>query len=170
MSKKLRKTWGDAQAPSTLQLKALISAQDKAVIRRWSLWYARVHMLPLYERLRPGDQRVRMTLDAAEGYLAGRIHFRDVKAMILHQCHAAARALDEQPAAQAAVRACAQAASVVHASGHSLGLLYYGAAAIGYDRLGLQAEPVAYQAVAEALCLDLISTLRSMANPEEGID
>ena len=52
----------------------------------------------------------------------------------------AAKAAEENPAAQAAARAVGQAAAAIYTPTHSLGLAFYGSAAVAYDRAG----PVSY--------------------------
>jgi len=47
-----------------------------------------------------------------------------VKKVILYECHAAARELNNNPVAQAAARACGQAASAIHVQTHALGLAF----------------------------------------------
>ena len=93
--------------------------------------------------------------------------FPIVKNIILNECHAAARELEHAPAAQAAARACGQGSAVVHTLSHSIGLYFYGAAAVAYDRLGLVAADDAYSAVAKEVCADLTAALQAVAVPDE---
>jgi hypothetical protein len=57
MPKKLRKTLGDVNAPSTIALKHLINTQSKATICKWCLDYAESKILPLFEKYCPDDSR-----------------------------------------------------------------------------------------------------------------
>lgn len=165
--RKLRKMLGKADDPGTLELMALIDTQSRETICRWCISYARERMLPIYEKYCPGDTRPQQALDAAEQYLRGEVKFPHVKQVILHQCHAAARALDDKPAAQAAARACGQGAAVVHTLSHSLGIYFYGAAAIAYDRLGTDAADAAYAEITEEVRLELMDSLRKVAVADE---
>lgn len=167
MPGKLRKTLGDVNAPSTAALMRLIETQSRATICAWCIGYAEARILPIFEARRPGDGRPRGALEAARGYLAGGVKFREVKRIILDECHRAARELDADPIAQAAARACGQAAAAVHAPTHSLAVYFYGAAAVAYDRLGLDAAAGAYAAAAEAVCADLTRALRAVAVEDE---
>ena len=167
MSKKLRKTLGDVNAPSAVALRDLIDTQSKDTIRKWCLAYAENRMLPLFEKHCPGDARPRNAVAAARGYLDGTIKFVEVKNIILNECHAAARELDANPAAQAAARAVGQGTAVVHALTHSLGLYFYAAAAVAYDRLGLDAADDEYARIAEEIYLDYTEALRAIAVPDE---
>ncbi len=110
---KLRKTLGDVNAPSAIALRELIDTQSKDTIRGWCLDYAEAKMLPLFEKHCPGDNRPRNAVYAARDYLGGKIKFQAVKSVILNECHAAARELDDNPTAQAAARAVGQGTSVV---------------------------------------------------------
>ena len=111
--RKLRKMLGKADDPGTLELMALIDTQSKETICRWCISYARERLLPIFEARCPQDNRPRQALDAAESYLRGEVKFSYVKHIILNECHAAARELDDDPSAQAAARACGQASAQV---------------------------------------------------------
>jgi hypothetical protein len=167
MAKKLRKTFGDVNAPSVAALMRLIETQSKATIANWSLDYAERKMLPLFEKHCPGDARPAHAIAAAREWLDGKVKLPYVKNIILNECHAAARELEGNPVAQAAARAVGQAASSIHAAPHSLGLYFYAAAAVGYDRLGLDASESAYEAVAEEVCADYTAALRAVAVKNE---
>lgn len=164
---KLRKTLGHWEDPPVRALMRLMDTQSKDTLRRWCLGYAMAHMLPLFERRCPGDDRPRRALLAAKSYLDGQVKFPEVKRLILQECHAAARELDGDPAAQAAARACGQGAAVVHTLSHALGLYFYGAAAVAYDQLGLNAGARAYDEVAVKVCDDLYQSLRAVAVEDE---
>jgi hypothetical protein len=148
-------------------LRVLIDTQNKDTIRKWCLDYAESKMLPLFEKHCPGDDRPRNAVNAAREYLAGNIHFRIVKNIILNECHAAARELDDNPIAQAAARSVGQGTSVVHALTHSLGLYFYAAAAVAYDRVGFEATSEVYKGIAEEVCLDYTDALRAIAVENE---
>jgi len=163
MPKKLRKTLGDVNAPATIALKNLIDMQSKDTIRKWCLGYAADKILPIFEKHCPGDNRPRNALNAAYDYLGGKIKFYVVKNVILNECHAAARELDADPIAQAAARAVGQASSVVHVTTHSLGLFFYAAAAVAYERAGFDAPDEVYAKIAEEVCLDYTEALRAAA-------
>ncbi len=167
MAKKLRKMLGDANGPGTVRLMRLIDTQSKATICGWCMDYAEAHFLPIFERRCPGDERPRRALTAARDYLNGDVKFPVVKQLILNECHAAARELDADPAAQAAARVVGQAAAVVHTLSHSLGLYFYGAAAVAYDRIGLEASAEAYAAIADEVCADVTAALEAVAVENE---
>ena len=166
MPKKLRKMLGDVNALSVVALRDLIDTQSKDTIRKWCLDYTEEKMLPIFEKLCPGDERPRSSINAAREYMEGKVKFPVVKNIILNECHAAARELDANPIAQAAARAVGQGCSVVHTLTHSLGLYFY-AAAIAYDRVGVEASEEEYAAIAEEVCLDYAQALRAVAVEDE---
>jgi hypothetical protein len=136
--KKLRKMLGTADSPYIVSLMRLIETQSKATIAKWCMDYCEAHILPIFEKRRFGDNRPRMAISAARDWFDGKKKLLEVKHIILNECHAAARELEDDPAAQAAARACGQASACFHTPTHSLGLAFYGAAAIAYDRVGLE--------------------------------
>lgn len=167
MPKKLRKMLGDVNAPSTIALRDLIDTQSKDTIRKWCLGYAEDEILPIFAKHCPGDERPRNAVNAARDYLGGKVKFPVVKNIILNECHAAARELDANPIAQAAARAVGQGAAVVHTLTHSLGLYFYAAAAVTYDRVGLDASEDVYATIAEEVCLEYTEALRAIAVEDE---
>ena len=167
MPKKLRKTLGDVNSPFAVALRNLIDTQSKDTIRKWCLDYAVEKVLPVFEKHCPGDSRPRNAVNAAYKYLDGKVKFPVVKDIILNECHAAARELDGNPTAQAAARAVGQGSAVVHTLTHSLGLFFYAAAAVAYDRVGLDAPDEVYAEIAEEVCLDYTNALRAVAVENE---
>ncbi|MPM13087.1 hypothetical protein SDC9_59442 [bioreactor metagenome] len=163
MTKKLRKMLGDVNAPSTIVLMRPIGTQSKATICKWCMDYAEARILPIFEKHCPTDVRPRNALTAARDYLEGKVKFPVVKNIILNECHAAARELEDNPAAQAAARACGQGSAVVHTLSHALGLYFYGAAAIAYDRVGLNGTAEVYDKIAEEICADMTAALQAIA-------
>jgi len=166
MPKKLRKTLGDINMPSVIALKDLIDTQSKDTIRKWCLGYATDKLLPIFEKHCPDDNRPRNAVNAAHDYIDGKVKFPVVRNIILNECHQAARELDSNPIAQAAARAVGQGSAVVHTLTHSLGLFFYAAAAVAYDRAGFEAEED-YTKIAEEVCLDYTAALRAIAVEDE---
>lgn len=167
MPKKLKKMLGDVNAPSVVALRELIDTQSKDTLRKWCLGYAADKILPLFEKYCPEDSRPRNAVNAAYDYMNGKVKFPVVKNIILNECHSAARELDANPVAQAAARAVGQGSAVVHTLTHSLGLFFYAAAAVAYDRVGLDAPEGVYAAIAEEVCLDYTAALKAVAVENE---
>lgn len=158
------KTLGSPDAPCLLALKARIADCDKKTLVAWCLDTAEERFLPLYQKACPGDTRLDQTLQAARRWLSGEVKLPHVKNLILGAAHAAAREAEGLPAAQAAARAVGHTASAIHSKRHALGLAYYGAAALAYDSLGVNAGSGAYARVFEELCLRLSSGLERAVN------
>ena len=116
-----RKMLGKANSPYIISLMRLIDTPSKATIMHWCVTYAGDHILPIYERHIPGDNRPRLALMAATDWTHGRVKLPEAKQHILG-CHAAARETEENPAAQAAARAIGPSASTIHMPTHPLGL------------------------------------------------
>ena len=167
MPKKLRKMLGDVNSPSAVALRELIDTQSRETIIEWCLSYAVDKLLPIFEKHCPGDDRPRNAVKAARDYLDKKVKFPEVRNIILNECHAAARELDGNPIAQAAARGVGQGSAVVHTLTHSLGLYFYAAAAVAYDRIGLEATDEEYAAIAEEVCLDYTDALRKIAVKDE---
>lgn len=164
---KHRKMLNDISAPYIQSLMRLIETQSKETLARWSVSYARVHFLPIYESIYPNDARCKNALDAAANWLDGKVKLPYVKQIILRECHAAARETEENPTAQAAARACGQAAATIHTPTHALGLALYGALAVAYDRLGTDAQWDALLGIAAAECARMEAALRAVSVENE---
>ncbi len=164
---KIRKMLGSADAPYIVSLMRLIETQSKATIAKWCMDYCEAHILPVFEKHCPGDKRPRMAIGAARDWFCGKKKLPEVKNIILNECHAAARELDNDPAAQAAARACGQASACFHTPTHSLGLAFYGAAAIAYDRVGIGEKPEVYDKIAAEECAKMENALRKAAAKNE---
>ena len=164
---KIRKMLGAADSPYIVSLMRVIETQSKATIAVWCMDYAEAVILPVFEKHCPGDSRPRQALDASRAWFDGKLKFPAVKQIILHECHAAARELDNAPAAQAAARACGQASACFHTPTHSLGLAFYGTAAIAYDRVGTDKDAAVYDEIAAEECAKMEAALRAVAVENE---
>jgi len=164
---KTRKMLGSADAPYIVSLMRLIETQSKTTLANWCLNYAQEFILPIYETRRPGDSRPRAAIDAARDWLAGKVKLPQVRQIILNECHAAARELATDPVAQAAARTCGQAAASIHTPTHALGLAFYGAAAIAYNRVGLDQSPEVYERIAAQECAKMEASLRAVSVENE---
>lgn len=164
---KPRKMLGKADSPYILSLMRAIETQSKVTITNWCIDYTEAHILPIFERHCPGDTRPHSALAAARRWMAGEAKLPEVKDIILNQCHAAARELDSNPAAQAAARACGQASACFHTPTHSLGLAFYGTAAIAYDRVGIDEKPAVYEQIAAEECAKMEEALRLVSIENE---
>ncbi len=165
--KKLRKMLGKYNDEHMIQLMALISSQSKETIANWCIDYAEKEILPIYLKYYPNDYRPKMALDASRDWLKGLKKLPEVKNIILNECHQAAREAENNPAAQAAARTLGQAAACFHTPTHSMGLAFYGGAAVAYDRLGLEASNEEYEEVAYQEVIKMINELKKVAVENE---
>ena len=60
-----------------------------------------------------------------------------------------------------------KAAACFHTPTHSLGLAFYGAAAIAYDRVGTDEKPEIYDQIAAEECAKMEAALRVVAVEDE---
>ena len=166
MPKKHRKMLTDYQAPYIMSILKLIETQSKATIANWCIDYAQENILPIYEKVYEHDERPKTAINAAREWLDAKIKLPEAKVAIL-ACHAAAREAEENPAAQAAARTIGQCAATIHAPTHSAGLMFYGALALAYDKLGIDAPWDELLAVAEAECGKMEAALRTVMVEDE---
>ena len=164
---KLRKMLGAADSPYIISLMRLIETQSKTTLANWCIDYAEEHILSIYKKQFPDDERCEHALLAAREWLDGKVKLPYVKNIILNECHAAARETDDFPAAQAAARTCGQVAACIHTPTHSLGLAFYGAAAIAYDRVGLNEKAEVYDQIAAVECAKMEAALRTVSVENE---
>lgn len=165
--RKLRKMFGEYNDEHIVELMNLIDTQSKETIANWCMNYAEENILPIYKKYYPNDNRPQIALDASRDWFKGLKKLPEVKDIILNQCHQAAREAEGSPAAQAAARTLGQAAACFHTPTHSLGLAFYGGAAVAYDRLGLEATDEEYKKVAREEVLKMTEALRKVAVKDE---
>lgn len=158
---------GDYRKPYIQSIMRLIETQSKPTIAKWCLDYTEKHILPIYKKSYPADPRPENAIKAARNWLAGKVKLPQVKDIILNQAHAAAREAEQNPAAQAAARTCGQAAAVIHAPTHSLGLVFYGTAAIAYDQVGTDQPPEVYEQIVQKECAKMLAALKKIAIKNE---
>ena len=163
---KLQKTIGNFDSPEIRSLAQLAESQSKRTLCFWSISYAQVHLLPIYERSFPDDSRTRNALDNALGWLEGRVKFVDAKDTN-NGAHNAATAAEGRPTAQAAARAIAHASLTIHVSAHCMGIAFYGAAALAYDQLGTDATEKEYLHIAKQAWSEMEADLRKISVENE---
>lgn len=144
---KVRKMLGKADSPYIISLMRLIDTQSKNTIVRWCNEYAREHILPIYREDYPDDFRLINALNAVNEWLEGNMKLIEVK-KIVKQAQIAAREADRNPASQAAARAIAATTSTINSLASSLGLAFYGSAAIAYSFIGVNGNDEVYDEIA----------------------
>lgn len=163
---KARKILNDWKAPYIQTLMKLIETQSKATLATWAVNYSEQVILPLWSKRFPDDLRPQNALNAAREWLSGAIKLPKAKSAILG-CHAAAREADGNPVAQASARAIGQCASTIHSVRHCIGLAFYGALAVAYDRLGKNAPWGQIEQCAAEECGHMEAALRAVAVENE---
>lgn len=164
--KRMQKTIGNFDCPEIISLARLAETQSKRTLCFWSIQYAQKHLLPIYERAFPGDLRPRNAIENAIGWLEGRVKFTDAKDTN-NGAHNAATEAEGTPAAQAAARAIAHASLTIHVPAHCMGIAFYGAAAIAYDLIGLNATQDEYLNIARKCWVEMETALRQISVEKE---
>lgn len=164
--KRMQKTIGSFDCPEIISLARLAETQSKRTLCFWSIQYAQKHLLPIYERAFPGDLRPRNAIENAIGWLEGRVKFTDAKDTN-NGAHNAATEAEGTPAAQAAARAIAHASLTIHVPAHCMGIAFYGAAAIAYDLIGLNATQDEYLNIARKCWVEMETALRQISVEKE---
>lgn len=109
--------------PTTPEMTDLtLTEPDRRELIGWATNCAR-RLLPIFDRHRPGDDRLTNALDAAEKFREGKLTVGPMRKQAF-ACHAAARDCTDYAAASVA-RACGQAAAIAHMGGHARNLLRY---------------------------------------------
>ena len=163
---KYRKMLNNWDEPYMQTLVKLIETQSKETLINWAIDYSRQYILPLWLKHFSKDDRPERALDAAATWLSGKINLTQAKPVIL-ECHAAARESDANPVAQAAARAIGQSTSTIHAATHCVGLVMYGALAIAYDALSIDAPWAQLELYAAEECGKMTAALRAIATENE---
>lgn len=163
---KARKMLSDWNAQYIQSLMKLIETQSKVTLAIWAVDYSELVILPLWSKYYPDDLRPQNALSAAREWLLGTIKLPQAKSAIL-DCHAAAREADGNSVAQAAARTIGQCASTIHSARHCIGLAFYGAIAVAYDKLGSDAPWVQIEQCAAEECGRMEAALHSVAVENE---
>jgi hypothetical protein len=115
------------------RIAARLDAQEHSSLACWAADCAE-HVLPVFERACPGDDRPRKALHAARAWAGGETRVGEACAAAL-AAHAAARETDD-PAARAAARAAGQAAATAHVTHHASHAATYATTAASLARVG----------------------------------
>ena len=163
---KYRKMLNDWDAPYIQSLVKSIETQSKETLAHWAADYAQKVMIPLWIKHFPADLRPQNALSAAEQWLAGEIKLPQAKVAIL-ECHAAAREAEGNPVAQSVARTIGQSASTIHSARHCIGLPLYGALAVAYDTLGVDASWAELEKCAAQACGRMLQALKAVSVENE---
>ncbi|GAA0116599.1 putative immunity protein [Clostridium senegalense] len=163
---KVRKMLGKADSPYIVSLMRLIETQSKNTIVKWCNEYAREYILPIYEKDYPKDSRLQNALNASNEWLEGNMKLIDAK-KIIKEAQIAARESEGNPAAQAAARAIGATTATINTVTSSLGLAFYGAAAIAYSSIGVNENVEVYDEIAARECKNMENALRKIAIIDE---
>ena len=163
---RLRKMLGSADSPYILSLMRLIETQSNQTIADWCVSYAKENIIPIFEKAYPEDRCLKELLETFEKYRNREIELAGLKKVVASG-NQAVKTMEQTPAAQAAAKAVIQAVASIYTPTHSLGLAFYGAAAIAYDRAGLTEKPEVFDAIAAEECKKMELALKAISVPNE---
>ena len=160
---KLRKMLGSPDSPYIISLMRLIETQSKHTISCWAVSYAQQVMLPIYEKSALKSECVRSALETAQAYL---VKLTEVKAAA-KEVMAQAKQPGLSPSEQAAVRAISSSLSSISTPTSALGMCFYAAAALAYDRVGTEETDSVYEQIAAEECQKMYQRLQEIAVEHE---
>lgn len=152
--------------PAIQEMMQVLLTQSKQTICNWAIDYAEEVVLPVWVKHRGEDARPQAAIAAAREWLDGKIKLPQAKVAIV-ACITAAREAEDDPAAQAAGRAIHQVSATIHMPSHSLGLPLYGALAVAYDALGIDAPWEKIEQRASVECERMLASLKAVAVENE---
>lgn len=117
----------------TVRRGGTLSDPDHHLLALWAADCAE-HVLPLFERERPADDRPRHALELVRAWTRGEVTMTESRTAAGH-ANAAAR--DLRGASRYAAYAGAQAAATAHVAAHELGAAAYGIRAVQAARVGV---------------------------------
>ena len=120
----------------TIRRGGILTDCDHRLLARWAASCAE-HVLPLFESVRPDDQRPRRAIENARAWVQGEIRMQEARTSA-GKANAAARDLNGAP--RFAAYAAAQAANVAHVAAHELGAAAYAIKAARASAPGGQGE------------------------------
>lgn len=159
---KLRKMLGSAKHPLVIKLMRIIETQSQDTLCRWALDYVQAHYFPILNQKGCCDSRFIQAAQTVENLLHKRISLKEGKPFF-KQAAAAAREIDQDPAAQAAAKAISVACSIAQTPTNALGFTFYGAAAYAYDCAGFEASRQVYEQLATEEFQTLLDALNLIA-------
>ena len=158
----VKKMLGRADADYIVALMRLMETQSKKTISLWATCYAKEVMLPIYQKKGVEIKEIKAAFDMAEGYFKKEKSLAEMKS-VSKQVIAIARQQDLTPAAQAAARAISAAFSSFSTPTSALGMVFYAAASVAYDREGTEQTPQRYEEIAEQEAKNLYQRLQEIA-------
>lgn len=158
---KLRKMLGDINSPECVAMMRLIETQSKSTLAKWAVEYAKKY-LEIYNE---GNSRPGEIISVCEEHLNGGMKLAEVKPFI-KEAQEIARA-EENPIYQAAARAISTACGTVNTPTNALGFLFYGAAAVAYSTIGLEATAEEYDRIAAEEFRKAYASLEKVSVPDE---
>lgn len=144
----------------------LIETQSKSTLANWAISYAENNFICIYERAHCDDLRLRSVVSASKEYLNGVKKLNEVKPF-LKEANQISKEAEGNPIAQAAARAVETACATIQTPTNALGFIFYGAAAVVYEQVGLLENSQTYDDLASKEFEKILKNLQEVAIPNE---
>jgi hypothetical protein len=113
----------------TIRRGGTLTEGDHHLLALWAAQCAE-HVLPYFERARPGDDRPRRAIEAARAWVKGEITMKEARTAAGASQDAAREVKNVSEAARMAALSAGQAAVVAHVAAHELGAAAYAIRAV----------------------------------------
>lgn len=168
---KPRKMLGDAEDPAVRELMGVIETQSVHTLAGWAASYVEERYMPILRRRGVSDARLDDAIIAVRSF-ADRTATLTATKPAIRAAREAARAISatagtDDPAAVAAAQAVATACATPQTPTSALGFVFYGAAAVAYDKVGWDRPATEYEEWADGEFRHAAATLRECSVPDE---
>lgn len=121
---KLRKMLGSVDDDSCIKLMKLIETQSIATLFSWAVSYVEVNILPVLNNHYNESEKVFNYINQVKAYINSEVKLKDIKP-VLKDLRELAKATNDNPITQAALRTIATACAVVTTPTNALGFTFY---------------------------------------------
>ena len=163
---KLRRMLGDINDSTIIKLMALIESQSAITLANWSLSFVENNLLPLYQKYYSDDLQLANVIIATHEYLQGNKTLKEHQ-QVLKEAKELIVKVSDTVVALAALRAILTACATKNTPTNALGFTFYGAAAIAYDRVGLNEDRETYDALAKVIFEEILQSLQMISLEHE---
>ncbi|MBR3841456.1 MAG: hypothetical protein IKM20_10000 [Erysipelotrichales bacterium] len=163
---KLRKMLGSVDDDSCIKLMKLIETQSIATLFSWAVSYVEVNILPVLNNHYNESEKVFNYINQVKAYINSEVKLKDIKP-VLKNLRELAKATNDNPITQAALRTIATACAVVTTPTNALGLTFYALATKIYHEFGLECEATFYDLKASEYYKDIVKSLEDVAISNE---
>lgn len=163
---KLRKMLGEIDLEECKEMMSVIETQSKETLALWGIEYVKENYVTIYKKHHQNSEKIiEEVIDVCEKTIKEKTDWKVVKPLLKDARQYSATLKD--PIAQAAARAISTACAIYQTPTNALGFIYYGAAAVAYDELGIDKVQEDYDKVAKKEWQKALSSLKQHAKENE---